>query len=148
MSQNAISRKRSRRGTALLEFALVVPMLFLLILGIMEFGWYSKNQLTVANASREGVRLASLGKVQSEIRTRVTNSASPVKINSITLQYSQDSGATYLNFPPDDAARGQNNAPTGSLLRVTVRAAYSPLTSLSLFKREIAVPVTMIRERT
>jgi Flp pilus assembly protein TadG len=44
------------RGQALVEFALVLPALLLLMLGIMEFGRavYASNAL--ANAAREGAR--------------------------------------------------------------------------------------------
>ena len=149
MLRYSLKPNRSRRrGAALLEFALVVPMLMLLLLGIMEFGWFAKNQLTVSNATREGARLASLGRPQAEIRTRVRNSLGTIKITEVILEYSQDSGATYLPFPADDTVHNQNNAPPGSLLRVTVRAVHNQLTSLSVFGREIRMSVTMVRERT
>lgn len=135
-----------RRGVALLEFALVLPILMLLILGIVEFAWFTKNQQTVSNAAREGARIASLDRPTSEIRARVTNSAAPITISSIALQYSTDSGSTYTNL--GDTAQNKNNAPPGSLIRVTVRAVHNPLTTLSLFGREIRVSVTMVRERT
>lgn len=47
---------RDERGVAAVEFALVLPLLLILMFGIVEFGlaWYSKQVLT--NASREGAR--------------------------------------------------------------------------------------------
>ena len=47
---------RGRKGQALAEFALILPLLFLLIAGILEFGrgWNIKQALT--DAAREGAR--------------------------------------------------------------------------------------------
>jgi Flp pilus assembly protein TadG len=47
---------RGRRGQALAEFALIMPVLFLLIAGIIEFGrgWNIKQAVT--DAAREGAR--------------------------------------------------------------------------------------------
>jgi hypothetical protein len=51
---------RARRGQNLVEFALVAPLLFLFIFGIIEFGWafYVYSELT--NAAREGARFAAV----------------------------------------------------------------------------------------
>ena len=49
------------KGQSLVEFALVVPILLILVLGIVEFGraWMTKNILT--GAAREAVRAAVVG---------------------------------------------------------------------------------------
>jgi Flp pilus assembly protein TadG len=139
-----------RRGAALVEFAMVVPILIFMILGIMEFGWYAKNQLTVANATREGARQASLGRTTGDIETRVRNSAAPVTINEVELRYSDESGTNFTNTLGNRTlANGssENNAPPGRMVRVAVKAAHRSLTSLSLFGSEIRVTVIMVRER-
>lgn len=53
-----IRRKRCRRdgGQELVEYALVLPVLLLLILGIIEFAILIFAYDTIANAAREGVR--------------------------------------------------------------------------------------------
>ncbi len=59
-----LARSRDERGTALLEFALSVPLLLLLVLGIIEFGHYYYVTVAAADAAREGARqctLVSLG---------------------------------------------------------------------------------------
>jgi Flp pilus assembly protein TadG len=49
--------KQSRqRGTSAIEFALVLPVLILLVFGIIEFGLLLYDQQVITNASREGVR--------------------------------------------------------------------------------------------
>ena len=57
MSLRSIGR-RSERGAALVEFAVVMPLLILLLFGIMEAGWFFAQQVEVNNAAREGGRLA------------------------------------------------------------------------------------------
>ena len=49
------------KGQSLVEFALVVPILLILVLGIVEFGraWMTKNIMT--GAAREAVRVAVVG---------------------------------------------------------------------------------------
>jgi Flp pilus assembly pilin Flp len=47
------------RGAAAVEFALVLPVLVLLIFGIVEFGFAFRDTLSVASATRSGVRTAS-----------------------------------------------------------------------------------------
>lgn len=44
------------RGQDLVEFALILPVLLLLLLGIMEFGIVIFTYDTIANAAREGAR--------------------------------------------------------------------------------------------
>lgn len=50
---------RHERGAALIEAALVVPLLLLLLFGLVEFGRYVGMTSTVTNASREATRYAS-----------------------------------------------------------------------------------------
>jgi Flp pilus assembly protein TadG len=49
---------REERGQAMTEFALVLPILALLIFGIIQFGIVFNNYLTVTDAARAGARSA------------------------------------------------------------------------------------------
>jgi len=49
-------RRRRHRGAAAVEFALVVPLLVMILFGIMEFGYAFFIQASVAGAARDGVR--------------------------------------------------------------------------------------------
>ncbi len=51
---------RAERGTAATEFALVLPALLLLLLGIMEFGRFMWVDNTLRHAVQEGARCAAL----------------------------------------------------------------------------------------
>lgn len=58
-------------GAAALEFALVVPILLLLVMGIIEFGFLFQGQLAVTHAAREGARLAAVGRYDAgEVASR------------------------------------------------------------------------------
>ena len=50
--------RRRSRGQALVEFALVAPLLFVLILGVIEAGRFIFFQELLNNATREGARYA------------------------------------------------------------------------------------------
>ncbi len=52
--------RRSERGQSLVEYALILPVLMLLLVGIMEFAVVSLNYTTVANAAREGARAGAV----------------------------------------------------------------------------------------
>jgi Flp pilus assembly protein TadG len=51
---------RGQVGAAAVEMALVLPLLFLLIFGIIEFGFIFNRYITVTHAAREGVRVYAL----------------------------------------------------------------------------------------
>lgn len=48
------------RGAAAVEFAFILPVLLLLIMGIMEFGFLFNQQISASNAAREGARYAAV----------------------------------------------------------------------------------------
>ena len=53
----AHKRLRSESGASAVEFALVLPLLMLILFGIIEFGLALYRQAILTNASREGARL-------------------------------------------------------------------------------------------
>jgi Flp pilus assembly protein TadG len=52
--------RASDEGASALEFAIVVPVLMMLIFGMLEFGFMFQAQLAVTHAAREGARLAAV----------------------------------------------------------------------------------------
>jgi Flp pilus assembly pilin Flp len=51
-------QRHEERGANAVEFALLVPILILLLFGIISFGWLFSQQLALNNAVREGARFA------------------------------------------------------------------------------------------
>lgn len=142
--------KGRRRGVNLVEFALLVPVLLTIIVGIMEFGWYEKNYLALANATREGARYAALGNSTSAVQSRIATYAAPLSVaypnGSITLTYSSDNGSTYTAWPAD--VNGKNGVPNGNILKITTVAKFNALTGFLPFmrNRNLTASVMMRRE--
>ena len=68
-------RMRGERGATAVEFAFIVPLLILLVLGIAEFGHAFQVQGTLSAAAREGVRLMALQNDPAAARAAVRNAA-------------------------------------------------------------------------
>ena len=65
----------AERGATAVEFAFIVPLLILLVLGIAEFGHAFQVQGTLSAAAREGVRLMALQNDPAAARAAVRNAA-------------------------------------------------------------------------
>jgi len=63
------------RGQSLVEFAMVAPLLFVVVFAIVDFGRLFQNQVTLTNAAREGARLGATGATSSDIQIRVIATA-------------------------------------------------------------------------
>ncbi|WP_043440685.1 TadE/TadG family type IV pilus assembly protein [Arthrobacter sp. L77] len=55
-------RLRSEQGATAVEFALVVPLLLVLLIGVIEFGRVFNTQLQLTAAARESVRVMAIQK--------------------------------------------------------------------------------------
>jgi Flp pilus assembly protein TadG len=65
-------RLKSQRGAELIEFALIFPLLLLVLLGIIDFGFLFQRYEILTNATREGARMAVLpGYATADVKTRV-----------------------------------------------------------------------------
>ena len=66
------------RGAAAVEFALVLPVLLLLLVGTIDFGWALVINGNIASAARAGAREMALSKDATAARgAAVAASASP-----------------------------------------------------------------------
>lgn len=68
-----LRRPGSEEGANLVEFALVAPLLFALLFGMIEFGWAFAQNLDVKHTAREAGRLAAVNATTAEIESRVCN---------------------------------------------------------------------------
>ncbi len=84
----------SIRGQGLVEFALVLPMFLLLLIGVTEFGraWMTRNVLT--GASREAVRIAAVQGNAATALSRANSILASAGISGATVDI-QDDGAPY-----------------------------------------------------
>src|SRR5436309_9936394 len=57
---------RGNRGVEIAEFALALPLFLIIMISIVDFGIYSFIQHTLQFATREGVRLALVGRTLTD----------------------------------------------------------------------------------
>jgi Flp pilus assembly protein TadG len=51
---------KNEKGQAMVEFALITPLLILLLCGIIDFGWIFGNQMLLNNAGRDTARYMAI----------------------------------------------------------------------------------------
>lgn len=109
------AKRNGARGAALVEFAVVAPLLFTLIFGIMEYGYLFMVRGTAQHAAREAARVATLREsTETQVLHRVDEIMSTVGLGS-------DKYSRTLELLPD----GEN--PTTARVEVTV-----PIENISL----------------
>jgi hypothetical protein len=90
---------RNEKGQSLVEFAILLPLLLLVLMGILEFGLILNSYLTINNSAREGARLGIVAGSNIEINALI-NSISPnlesenIVVNITPLEGSRKSGGT------------------------------------------------------
>jgi Flp pilus assembly protein TadG len=87
-----MNRRARDDGAAVVELALVLPVLLLLISGIIDFGRIYWEQSTVSGAAREGVRLVALGNTDGSAIAAAVDDASGA--SDLTVSVIQADGTT------------------------------------------------------
>ena len=80
--------KKREKGQSAVEFALVLPILLLIVCGILDFGWLFYNQLSVENACREGARVGCVNAQDAQLDQIVTDKVEailPKNLNSVVV---------------------------------------------------------------
>jgi Flp pilus assembly protein TadG len=109
----------SDRGAAAVEFALLLPLLLLIVFGIIDFGRAINAQITITQAAREGARALSLPGGATTYQSRATNAA--IGLNTGSLTITEVHGCL-----PGDAANGVD-------ADVKVSYSFSFITPISFF---------------
>lgn len=76
---------KSKKGQSIVEFALLLPLLLLMIAGIIDFGRIMNTYLVANYAAREGVRQAALGQTDTVITDTVKGAASTLDPDTIQV---------------------------------------------------------------
>lgn len=91
--------RSSRRGAAVVEFAVVAPVFITLVFGMIEYGRMVMVQQVLTNATREGARRAVLdGATTNEVKTAVEDYLESSTITGATVTVSPN--------PPSSAESG------------------------------------------
>lgn len=91
---------RSEKGQAIVEFALVMPILLLVIVGLVEFSYVMNSRNTVLFASRDGSMLAAEGGantgtdcvVLQRIESDVVSPATSLRVQQVQIYWSDRNG--------------------------------------------------------
>lgn len=104
-------RARSDRGAALIEAAIILPVLMVFLLGIIEFGLVYATGATATGASRSGARLAAaaFGPEKATLSTSAGNVAAAVSADLGALTSAVPVGMVIYRVNPT----GTNGAPSG-----------------------------------
>ena len=85
MLRNIRHRIGKDDGQAVVEFGLMIPILIIVILGILEFGWVLNAQITLTSAAREGARAAAVNTTDRENRAFTAVQDAVTGVSGITL---------------------------------------------------------------
>jgi hypothetical protein len=92
---------RSEKGQAIVEFALIMPILLLLIVGLVEFSFVWNSRNTVLFASRDGSMLAAEGGnldgtdcvILSKIEGDIVSPAKAIRVQQVAIYWSDRNGS-------------------------------------------------------
>ncbi|WP_147803221.1 TadE/TadG family type IV pilus assembly protein [Alkalicoccus halolimnae] len=84
---------KSERGQSMVEFALVVPLLIILLFGIVDVSRLFHASLTMDHAGREAARAASLQLSDAEVIGTAVDSGSSISLASGHVDISPGAGA-------------------------------------------------------
>ena len=83
---------KSEKGASAVEFALILPILIILVFGIVEFGIAFNNYITITHAAREGARIAAVDLNNPDLKNIIIERAFPVQITEDDIVISTPEG--------------------------------------------------------
>ena len=110
----ATNGKDSQDGAAAVEFAIVFPILIVLLFGMIEFGVMFYDKAVITNASREGARAGTTGVANPDIEDMVKDYCN---FNLINLSNN--------DFDPDTDANDDISISLDGSNDLTVKVEYS-----------------------
>lgn len=123
-----------QRGQALVEFALILPLLVLLLVGVFDFGRAIYAYNTISNAARQGARLAIVDQTIGHIQERAASAGVNLAIEAadVEVDFRDVSTPDVADSCAGDVAGDDNNL--GSIVFcvaiVTVPYEYTAATPL------------------
>ena len=73
MYKKLTGKFNNKKGQAVVELAIVLPLLILILCGIIDYGWIFTNQNEVDNCAREGARYAIIHATDPDAATSIVN---------------------------------------------------------------------------
>ena len=136
MSPTSVRSLRGRRGAdgasgqSLVEFALVLPLFLVLVMGVCDLGLAVFSYNAVTNAAREGARLAIVNQDVDLITAKAESKASVARDPVVTVNFYQAN----TDGTPDTSSSCPIGAASyiavGCLAVVSFEGGYEPITPL------------------
>ncbi len=146
--RNRARARRGEAGVALVEFALVLPLLMLLLIGGVEIGRYAYFSIIVANAAHAGAQYGSQNGVSARDAAGIQAAAQGDGINGISgLTVTSNptcacwNGSAYSNIPCT-APLSCNSGHPVELISVTVSGTAHSLFNYHVLPSSLAVSAT------
>jgi Flp pilus assembly protein TadG len=129
------ARRSARTGQSLVEFALVLPLILLLIMGVVDLGRGIFAYNEVADAAREGGRTGIINQTLSDIRARAAEQAIALGIPTTAPASCPATGgpppAASVILDPDGTTGPCSTTPAiGCLVVVSVKTTFTALTPM------------------
>lgn len=124
---HTFSRRRDQRGAAAVEFALVLPVLLLVMFGIINFGVVFAQQISLSNGARQGARYAV---TDTTICSQITSEAR--------------AGAGTIGMSPADVGVSVSPGCGGSGKPCAGSAYGSDVTVTTTFRSDWVIPLDLI----
>ncbi len=83
-------RPGAEDGSEAVEFALLLPLLFLVLLAAVQVGVVARDQLVLGQASRAGAREAAVTTDETQIRSAVDRAASELDLGRLSVEVSRE----------------------------------------------------------
>lgn len=80
---------RRERGSAVVEFALVLPILLMVTLAVVQVGLVARDQLMVVQASRAGAREAAVSDDEETVRSAAVHAAVGLDPDALDVEVSR-----------------------------------------------------------
>lgn len=86
---------KKEEGQTLVEFALVLPILLMLALGAIEFGWVLFARISAINGAREGARTYAVNKDSGTAKSAAVNAMPALGFVASNVQTSTIAGPPF-----------------------------------------------------
>jgi Flp pilus assembly protein TadG len=118
------------RGQSLVEFALVLPLFLVLVMGIVDLGLSVFAYNSITNAAREGARLAIVNQDTTKVTSKAKSQATVARTPTVTVAYYQANTDGTPNLAETCPVTGSSYIGVGCLAVVTFTGVYQPITPL------------------
>lgn len=141
-----LRRDRGQRGQTLVEFAMVLPIAVMVILGLFDLGRAVYTYNALAQSARQGTRVAIVNQVVADVRTRAIESAPTLGLTSSNV----DVCFKLTTSSQTNCASSTDNCPQadrtiGCLAFVRTHVDYTPMTPvISLIWSSIPISSTSV----